>query len=61
MYMVLACMFRRYDGWDERKEKKSLTLELFQPSREDVEVARDLVTENTKAGSKGVWVVIRGP
>jgi cytochrome P450 len=61
IYMVLACIFRRYNVWDRAMENKSLTLELFQTSRDDIDIVRDLVTENTKIGSKGVWVVVRGP
>ena len=62
IYMVLACIFRRYDVWNEAMENKLLTptLELFQTSRDDIDIVRDCVTEYTKSGSKGVWVVVRG-
>ncbi len=59
MYMILAGLFRRYDGSDGT-EKGSPTLELFQTTSEDVEIVRDLVTENRKESSKGVRIMVRG-
>lgn len=62
LYMILASLFRRYDVWDDKTEEQrsSLALELFQTTREDIDIVRDLVTENVKPDSKGVRVVIRG-
>jgi hypothetical protein len=59
MYMLLAGLFRRYDVWDKSREQKLLTLELFQTTRDDIDIARDLVTENMKADSQGVRLMIR--
>lgn len=61
MYTILAALFRKYDAWDESKEQAGYTLELFETTREDVTIERDLVTENMKADSKGVRVIARGP
>lgn len=61
MYMILAALFRAYDGWDGTGKQKGLTLELFETTSGDVEIARDLVTENMKADSQGVRVAVRGP
>jgi cytochrome P450 len=60
MYMILAALFRRYDLWDKTGEQKSPTLELFQTTREDIDIARDFVTENVKSDSQGVRVIVRG-
>ncbi|KAH8803014.1 cytochrome P450 [Xylogone sp. PMI_703] len=61
MYMILAALFRKFDAWDGTGEQKGFTIELFKTTREDVTVARDLVTENMKANSVGVRAVVRGP
>ena len=61
MYMILAALFRAYDGWDGTGKQKGSTLELFETTSGDVEIARDLVTENMKADSQGVRVTVRGP
>lgn len=61
MYMILATLFRRCDAWDGTGKQKSMTLELFETTRDDIEFARDLVTENTRHDSQGVRIVIRRP
>ena len=57
MYLILAGLFGKYDVWDGTGKQKSLTLELFKTTREDVDIVRDLVTENVKNDSLGVRVV----
>lgn len=59
--MVLACIFRRHDVRVGPTDKKSLALELFQTSRDDIDIVREIVTENTRPGSKELWVLVREP
>jgi len=59
MYILLAGLFRRYDGL--RGDGKGLELELYRTTREDVDMVRDLVTENLRDGSLGVRVMVKGP
>lgn len=61
MYIILAGLFGRFDVWDGTGEQKSLTLELFKTTREDVDIVRDLVTENVKNDSLGVRVLVKAP
>jgi cytochrome P450 len=60
MYIILAGLFGRFDVWDGSGEQKGLTLELFRTTREDVDIVRDLVTENVKSGSLGVRILVKG-
>jgi cytochrome P450 len=60
MYMILAAVFTRYDAWDGTGKQKSMTLELFETTNEDVDCIRDLVTEVVKDDSKGVRAMVRG-
>lgn len=60
MYIILAGLFLRYDGWDGTGEQKGATLELWGTTGEDVEIVRDLVTENLKSDTLGVRVMVRG-
>ena len=61
MYMILAAIFTRYNAWDGTAKQKSLTLELFETTRRDVDCMRDLVTEVVPDDSKGVRIVLRAP
>ncbi|PVH72518.1 putative P450 monooxygenase [Cadophora sp. DSE1049] len=61
MYIILAGLFGKFDVWDGTGEQNSLTLELFKTTREDVDIVRDLVTENVKNDSLGVRVMVKGP
>ena len=61
LYMILAALFRRYDSWDGTGKQQSLTLELFETTRRDVDCEKDLVTEVVSLDSKGVRVFVRGP
>lgn len=57
---ILAGIFRRYDLYDSSsKSQHGPTLELFETSREDVDMACDFVTTATKPGSAGVRLKIR--
>jgi hypothetical protein len=57
---ILAGIFRRYDLYDSsNKAQSGPTLELFETSREDVDMACDFITTATKPGSKGVRLIVR--
>lgn len=59
MYLVLAGIFRKYDLYDGTGNQKCPTLELFETSRVDVDMASDLVASALKEGSQGVRVMVR--
>lgn len=61
MYIILAGLFKKFDAWDGTGEQKSMTLELFETTRDDIDIVRDLVTEGVKEGSLRVRVRVRGP
>lgn len=57
---IIAGIFRRYDVYDSSNNRQSgPTLELFETSREDVDMAYDFVTTAVKLESKGVKVIVR--
>jgi cytochrome P450 len=56
MYVILAGLFGRFGGGEGQGER----LELYETDRGDVEIVRDLVTENIRDGSVGVRVVVKG-
>jgi cytochrome P450 len=56
MFVLLAGIFGRFDEVGGEGE----ALELFGTERGDVEIVRDLVTENVRGGSVGVMVRARG-
>lgn len=56
---ITAGIFRRYDVYDGSGTQSGPTLELFQTSREDVDMACDFVTTAAKVGSRGVRVLVR--
>lgn len=55
MYIILAGIFSKYDVGGNGKR-----LQLYGTDRGDVEIVRDLVTENVRDGSLGVRVVVKG-
>ena len=57
MFVLLAGIFGRLDGKQGKGEE---WLELFETDRSDVDIVRDLVTENVRDGSEGVRVVVKG-
>lgn len=61
IYLILAGLFGRFDIWDGTGEQKTGTLELFETTRADVDIVRDLVTENVRDGSLGVRVLVKTP
>jgi cytochrome P450 len=56
MFVLLAGIFGRFDAVGGKGEG----LELYGTDRGDVEIVRDLVTENVRDGSLGVRVLVRG-
>jgi cytochrome P450 len=57
MYVILAGLVGRFDGCEGGERE---WLELFGTDRSDVEIVRDLVTENIRDGSVGVRVLVKG-
>jgi hypothetical protein len=55
--VILAGLVGRFDGGEGGKGE---WLELFGTDRSDVEIVRDLVTENIRDGSLGVRVLVKG-
>ena len=57
--LYLAAIFRKYDRYDGTGKQDGPTLELFETSREDIEIAADFNDAMPRAGSHGVRVVVR--
>jgi hypothetical protein len=60
LYMVIAGIFRKYDLYDGTGRQKGPTLELFERTREDVDMASDFAVLFIKEGRRGVRVLVRG-
>lgn len=63
MFVILAGLFGRFDGPDQEEDGEGGEgewLELFETDRRDVEIVRDLVTENVWDGSLGIRVLVKG-
>jgi hypothetical protein len=59
LYMLLAGIFRKYDLYDGTGKQAGSTLELYNTTREDVDMAADSLTPVLKEGSLGVRVIVR--
>jgi hypothetical protein len=59
LYMLLAGIFRKYDLYDGTGKQAGPTLELYQTTREDVDMGADSLTLILKEGSVGVRVIVR--
>jgi hypothetical protein len=59
LYIVIAGIFRKYDGYDGTGRQKGPTLELWESTREDVDMASDFAVPFIRAGRKGVRVLVR--
>jgi hypothetical protein len=59
LYMLLAGIFRKYDLYDGTGKQAGPTLELYQTTREDVDMGADSLTLVLKEGSVGVRVIVR--
>jgi len=57
--MLLAGIFRKYDLYDGTGKQAGSTLELYNTTREDVDMAADSLTPVLKEGSLGVRVIVR--
>ena len=57
--MLLAGIFRKYDLYDGTGKQAGSTLELYNTTREDVDMAADSLTPVLKEGSLGVRVKVR--
>ncbi len=60
MYIILAGLFGRFDGPGDEQKKGGEWLELYETDRGDVEIVRDIVTENIRDASVGVRVLVKG-
>ncbi|KAE9364044.1 cytochrome P450 [Stipitochalara longipes BDJ] len=58
MYVILAGLFGRFDGGEGGEGGE--WLQLYKTDLTDVEIVRDLVTENIRDGSVGVRVLVKG-
>jgi hypothetical protein len=59
LYIVTAGIFRKYDAYDGTGRQKGPTLELYESTREDVDMASDFAVPFIKPGRKGVRVIVR--
>ena len=59
LYLVIATIFRKYDLYDGTGTQKTPTLELYETTREDVDLVSNFVQPFIAKGRKGVRVVVR--
>jgi len=59
MYIILAGIFRKYGAYDGTGKQTGPTLELFETTREDVDLVSDFAIPFAKEGSSGVRVIVR--
>ncbi|KFZ02530.1 hypothetical protein V501_09537 [Pseudogymnoascus sp. VKM F-4519 (FW-2642)] len=59
LYTILASIFRKYDSYDGTGKQTGPTLELFETTKDDVEMVADHVTPYVRDGSLGMRVIIR--
>jgi hypothetical protein len=59
LYIVIAGIFRKYDRYDGTGRQKGPTLELWESTREDVDMVCDFAVPFIRAGRKGVRVLVR--
>lgn len=59
LYTILASIFRKYDSYYGTGKQTGPTLELFETTKDDVEMVADHVTPYVRDGSLGVRVIIR--
>ncbi len=57
LYTTLANIFRRYGGPESAGSEGSL--ELFETTKDDVEIAADMFIPFVKKGSKGIRVFVK--
>lgn len=59
IYLVLATLFRKYDLYDGTGKQPGPTLELYDTTRDDVDMVADFGTYEVKAGSPGPRILVR--
>jgi len=59
LYIMAAAIFRKYDAYDGTGLQKGPALELYESTREDVDIATDFAVPFIKPGRKGVRVTVR--
>ena len=59
LYLMVAGIFRNYDLYDGSGQQNYRTFELFETSRDDVDMFADFVLPYVRPGSLGVRVRVR--
>jgi hypothetical protein len=59
LYLMIAGIFRKYDLYNSSSNQKTPTMELFETTREDVDIAYDILIPFPKKGSRGVRLRVR--
>jgi hypothetical protein len=59
LYTIVAGVFRRYDLYDGTGKQTGPTLELYETTREDVDMDADFLTPFLKQGRLGIRVRVR--
>lgn len=59
LYIAIAGIFRKYDRYDGARRQTCPTLELYESTREDVDMASDFAVPFIKQGRRGVRVIVR--
>lgn len=59
LYTMLAGIFRKYDLFDGTGTQTGPTLELYETTRQDVDMVADFATPYVKEGSLGVRLIVR--
>lgn len=57
--LITAGIWRKFDAYDGTGLQKGPTLELFETSREDVDMVSDYAVPGYKVGSKGLQLLVR--
>jgi len=59
LFIVIAGIFRKYDRYDGTGRQNGPTLELYESTREDVDMVSDFAVPFIKQGRRGVRVIVR--
>ena len=59
IYLVLATIFRKYSLYDGSDKQTEPTLQLYNTTRDDVDMVADFGTYEVKAGSPGPRILVR--
>jgi len=59
LFIVIAGIFRKHDRYDGTGRQNGPTLELYESTREDVDMVSDFAVPFIKQGRRGVRVIVR--